>query len=170
MVDERVIAIVRILGLERLHMVLSIKLDHALIIAFVDQWHPKTHSFHLPHGEMTITLQDVEVIMGLPIEGETMVRFMKRTWKTVYDEMLGIQILAENKTVLDGQRIKIKVLVDQIAQPLPLDANEMQVYQYAHCFVLALLGDMVFVDKSGDKVHLMWLEFMQNLRNPPKYS
>ena len=72
--------------------------------------------------------------------------------------------------MLDGQRIKIKVLVDQIAQSLPLDANEMQVYQYAHCFVLALLGDMVFVDKSGDKVHLMWLEFMQNLYNPPKYS
>ena len=72
--------------------------------------------------------------------------------------------------MLDGQRIKIKVLVDQIAQPLPLDANEMQVYQYAHYFVLALLGDMVFVDKSGDKVHLMWLEFMQNLYNPPKYS
>ena len=30
--------------------------------------------------------------------------------------------------------------------------------------------DMVFVDKSGDRVHLMWLEFMQNLYNPPKYS
>ena len=30
--------------------------------------------------------------------------------------------------------------------------------------------DMVFVDKSGDRVHLMWLEFMQNLHNPPKYS
>ena len=28
MVDERVIAIVRLLGLERLHMVPSIKLDH----------------------------------------------------------------------------------------------------------------------------------------------
>ena len=108
--------------------------------------------------------------MGMPIEGEAMVRFMKRTWKTMCDEMLGIQILAKNKTVLDGQRIKIKVLVDRIAQLLSLDANEMQVYQYAHCYVLALLGDMVFVDKSGDRVHLMWLEFMQNLRNPPKYS
>ena len=96
MVDECVIAIVRLLGLERLHMVPSIKLDHALIIAFVEQWHPKTHSFHLPHGEMTITLQDVEVIMEMPIEGETMVRFTKRTWKTMYDEMLGIQIPAKN--------------------------------------------------------------------------
>ena len=58
------IAIVRLLGLEHLHMVPSIKLDHALITEFVERWCPKTHSFHLLHGEMTITLQDVEVIMG----------------------------------------------------------------------------------------------------------
>nr|POF11264.1 serine/threonine-protein phosphatase 7 long form like [Quercus suber] len=72
MVDEHVIAIVRLLGVEHLHMVPSIKFDYVLITAFVEQWHPKTHSFHLPHGEMTITLQDVEVIMGMPIESEAM--------------------------------------------------------------------------------------------------
>ena len=111
-VDEHVIAIVRLLGLERLHMVPSIKLDHALITAFVERWRPETHSFHLPHGEMTITLQDVEVLMGMPIEGETMVGFTKRTCKSVCNEMLGIQIPDENKTMLDGQRIQIKGLVD----------------------------------------------------------
>ena len=84
--------------------------------------------------------------------------------------MLGIQIPNENKTVLDGQRIQIKALVDRISQPLPLDANELQVLRYACCYVLALLGDMVFADKSGDRVHLMWLEIMENLHNLPKYS
>ena len=105
MVDERVITIVRLLGLEHLHVVLSIKLDHALITAFVERWHPETYSFHLPHDEMMITVQDVEVIMAMPIEGEAMVGFTKRTWKSVCNEMLGIQIPDENKTVLDGQRI-----------------------------------------------------------------
>ena len=79
----------------------SIKFDQALITAFVKRWYPKTHSFHLPHGVMTITLQDVEVIMGMPIKGEAMVGSTKRTWKTVCAKMLGIQILDENKTVLD---------------------------------------------------------------------
>ena len=37
MVDDRVLAIVRLLGLEDLHLVPSIQLDHALIIAFVEQ-------------------------------------------------------------------------------------------------------------------------------------
>ena len=93
----------------------SIKFDHALITTFVERWCPKTHSFHLPHGVMMIILQDVEVIMGMPIEGEAMVRSNERTWKTVCAEMLGIQISDENKTMLDGQRIQIKGLVDRIA-------------------------------------------------------
>ena len=148
----------------------SIKLDHALITAFVERWRLETHKFHLPHGEMTITLQDVEVIIGLPIEGEAMVGPSKRTWTDVCAEMLGIQIPNDPQTVLRGQRILIPTIVERIRKPLPSDANEIQVHQYACCYILALLGDMVFLDKSGDRVHLMWLEFMQNLRNPRKYS
>ena len=170
MVDDRVLAIVRLLGLEGLHLVPSIQLDHALITAFVEQWRLETHTFHLPHGEMTITLQDVEVIIGLPIEGEAMVGPSKRTWTDVCAEMLGIQIPNDPQTVLRGQRILIPAIVERIRKPLPPDANEIQVHQYACCYILALLGDMVFLDKSGDRVHLMYLEFMQNFRNPRKYS
>ena len=112
MVNEHVIAIVKLLGLEHLHMVPSIKLDHALIIAFVERWCLETYSFHLPHCEMMITLQDVEVVMVMPIKSEAMVGFTKRTWKFVCNEILGIQIPDENKTVLDGQRIQIKALVN----------------------------------------------------------
>ena len=128
MVDDHVFAIVRLLGLEGLHFVPSIQLDHALITAFVEQRRPETHTFHLPHSEITITLQDVEVIMGLPIEGEAMVGPTKRTWTKVCAEMLGIQIPNGHQTVLKGQRILIPALVDQMRQPLPLDANEIQVH------------------------------------------
>ncbi|RYR47171.1 hypothetical protein Ahy_A07g033116 [Arachis hypogaea] len=31
------------------------------------EWRPKTHKFHLPIGEVTITLKDVTHIIGLPI-------------------------------------------------------------------------------------------------------
>ena len=85
-------------------------------------------------------------------------------------KILGIQIPNDPQTVLKGQRILIPTLVERIRQPLPPDANEIQVHQYARCYILALLRDMVFLDKSEDRVHLMWLEFMQNLRNPRKYS
>ena len=125
MVDDRVLAIVRLLGLEGLHLVPSIQLDHALITAFVERWHPKTHTFHLLHGEMTITLQDVEVIMGLPVEGEAMVGPTQRTLTNVCAEMLGIQIPNDPQNVLRGQRILIPALVERIIEPLPPDANEI---------------------------------------------
>ena len=90
MVNDCVLAIVRLFGLEGLHLVPSIQLDHALITAFVERWRLETHKFHLPHGEMMIILQDVEVIMGSPIEGEAMVGPTKKTWTDVCAEMLGI--------------------------------------------------------------------------------
>ncbi|KAL8485476.1 hypothetical protein ACS0TY_027683 [Phlomoides rotata] len=49
------------------------KLDRHLITALVERWHPKTHTFHFPLGEVTITLQDVAIIWGLSIEGEPII-------------------------------------------------------------------------------------------------
>ncbi|KAL4321179.1 hypothetical protein AHAS_Ahas14G0084600 [Arachis hypogaea] len=45
------------------------KLDEPLISAFMEQWRPETHIFHMPFGECTITLQDVAYQFDLPIDG-----------------------------------------------------------------------------------------------------
>nr|XP_004494004.1 protein MAIN-LIKE 1-like [Cicer arietinum] len=45
-------------------------IDNNLIYAFVEIWHSETSSFHIPFGEMTITLDDVANLLGLPIRGE----------------------------------------------------------------------------------------------------
>ena len=46
-----------------------VTLDWALITSLVERWCLETHTFHLPVGEMTITLQDVVIILGLRIHG-----------------------------------------------------------------------------------------------------
>ena len=46
----------------------------------------------------------------------------------------------------------------------------MVVHQYARCYILALLADTIFADKFGDRVHMMWLQMLSDLRNPPQYS
>ncbi|XP_057426421.1 uncharacterized protein LOC130719832 [Lotus japonicus] len=48
----------------------SPSVDQSIISAFVERWHPETSSFHLPWGEMTITLEDVSALLHLPVEGE----------------------------------------------------------------------------------------------------
>ena len=65
--------IIKLLRLEGLFRAPSREIDHCLISALVERWRLETHTFHLPHGEMSITLQDVEVIYELPIEGEVLV-------------------------------------------------------------------------------------------------
>jgi len=44
-------------------------MDAPLLTAFVDRSKPETQTFHLPCGEVSITLQDVAMILGLPLEG-----------------------------------------------------------------------------------------------------
>ncbi|KAJ1433523.1 Aminotransferase-like, plant mobile domain [Sesbania bispinosa] len=43
--------------------------DKGLLSAFAERWHRDTCSFHLPLGEMTITLDDVSSLLHLPITG-----------------------------------------------------------------------------------------------------
>src|SRR5947207_6933820 len=46
------------------------QLDRSLLTALVDRWRPEMHTFHLPCGEMALTLQDVAYLLGLPLVGE----------------------------------------------------------------------------------------------------
>ncbi|XP_050286610.1 serine/threonine-protein phosphatase 7 long form homolog isoform X3 [Quercus robur] len=172
MQDNRVIDIIKLLRLEGLFRVTSREIDHCLITALVERSRPETHTFHLPHGEMSIILQDVEVIFGLPIDGEVLVGLTTvedGDWSQVCGELLGFTPPNDNKTLV-GQRILISRLVEAIATPLPHDATEIQIHQYARCYILALVEDKLFMDKSGDRVHLMFLDFMRNLRDPRQYS
>ena len=105
--------------------------------------------------------------MGIPIDGEAIVGTTDKVWATECRSMLGIN---PTGTVLQGQRILIKKLLDKIDQGLPDDAAEVDVHRYARCYILALLADTIFADKSGDRVHMMWLQMLSDLRNPPQYS
>ncbi|KAK9148391.1 hypothetical protein Scep_007148 [Stephania cephalantha] len=41
-----------------------------LILAFVERWQPNTNTFHLPFGEMSITLEDVSLLLHIPVTGK----------------------------------------------------------------------------------------------------
>ena len=56
MVENRVVDIIKALGLEGLLRTPGREIDHGLITALVERWRPETHTFHMPHGKVTNTL------------------------------------------------------------------------------------------------------------------
>jgi hypothetical protein len=65
-------------------------LDLGLLTALVDRWRPETHTFHLQCGEMTVTLQDTAMILGLPVEGTAVTGEAVAAWPAMVEAMLGI--------------------------------------------------------------------------------
>ena len=121
---NRVIDIIKLVGLEGLFRAPFREMDHCLISALIERWQPETHTFHLPHGEMSITLEDVEVIVGLPIDGEVLVGLtIVENWRQLCVELLGFGVSENDNKTLVGLRIHISHLVKRIAEPLPHDAN-----------------------------------------------
>ncbi|XP_063943066.1 protein MAIN-LIKE 1-like [Daucus carota subsp. sativus] len=55
------------------------------------EWRPETNTFHFPFGEITITLEDVYMLMGLPISGRALT-FMdlatpQQYWLTQWEDL-----------------------------------------------------------------------------------
>jgi hypothetical protein len=79
------------------------------------------------HSEMTITLQDVSVMLGLPVDGEVLVGTIDLNWSKLCLQLLGVSPPPNN---LDGSRLNMKWLQDTFGV-LPNNANEVIVQQYA---------------------------------------
>jgi len=45
-------------------------ISHILVCAMTERWHQETNNFHLPVGEMTITLDDVASLLDISIAGQ----------------------------------------------------------------------------------------------------
>ena len=115
---------------------------------------------------MTITLQDMEVMLGLPIDGWPVVQSTDLKWPDLYDELLGAIPLSDK---LDGCRLSMTWLNEQFGV-LPDDVDEVIVQRYAWPYILKMLGGSVFADTFGDKVHLIWLKFLEDFDTAGEYS
>lgn len=63
--DRAWLTLVDASGIQQLHDATIQRPNHALLTAFLERWSPETNSFHMPWGEMTITLHDVSQILGM---------------------------------------------------------------------------------------------------------
>ncbi|MBA0669494.1 hypothetical protein Goklo_029341 [Gossypium klotzschianum] len=89
------------------------KLDPKLISMLIERWRPDTHTFHLPCRECTITLEDVNLQLGLPVDGYAVTGSVQSgDWGAVYYELLGA--IPEN---INRGRIEMGWLQDTFPNP-----------------------------------------------------
>ncbi|QHO01815.1 Serine/threonine protein phosphatase 7 long form isogeny [Arachis hypogaea] len=107
--------------------------DNFLISALVERWRPETHMFHLPWGEVTITLQNVAYHLGLHAHGNP-VRGFLRDFGRWY-----------NMEKWD--------MVEQLLGARPSAASQRK-----ESFTLKL----VWLHKSNNLVHVWWLPLLRD--------
>ena len=122
-----------------------IMIDWLLITCLVERWQPETHTFHVPVGEMTITLQDVAIILGLRIDGPAVTRTCVLDVAELCGELLGVTPPFD---ALRGSAISIQWLCQQLSTLRP-DVDDVDLERSACGFILALKGSFLFEDKKG---------------------
>ena len=169
--DGRIIQLLRTTGFYGAYRLRYIQLDWHLITALVERWRVETHTFHLPVGEATITLQDTAVLLGLPVDGMPVcgvdiVRDVQQ-WSDICTELLGFTPV---DGAIDKSTLRLSALVEHLAHGIPADATDHFIASYTRSYILLLIGGFLFSDKSSSRVKLMFLPLLRDLHAAGTYS
>ncbi|WKA03198.1 hypothetical protein VitviT2T_021322 [Vitis vinifera] len=148
------------------YRVKHISLDWSLITSLVERWQPETHTFHLPIGDMTVTLQDVAMILGLRIHEPPITGTCDIDWSLLCSELLGV---VPPPSQIRGSSISARWLCEQFSYP-PAGVDDVILQCYARAFILALLGGALFANKTGTHVQLCYLPLLRNFTEISHYS
>ncbi|KAE8783130.1 serine threonine-protein phosphatase 7 [Hordeum vulgare] len=67
-------------------------LNATTLTALTDHRRPETYSFHISLGEMTITLENIDMITGLPIEGRALIGKVRYDgWRQWVAALVGVE-------------------------------------------------------------------------------
>lgn len=170
-IPDRVAHYIQLAGFEGILQCGYVQIDHALITALVERWRPETHTFHFSVGEATVTLQDVEVLWGLRIDGEPVIGAdINRSvdeWTSMCQHLLGF---IPPTGAIKGGRIKVGCLAHALDVSLTSDAPDEACIQRARIYIMLLFGGLLFSDKSGGAMPLIYLPMLEDLKVTQLYS
>ncbi|WVZ92324.1 hypothetical protein U9M48_038399 [Paspalum notatum var. saurae] len=120
-------------------------LDLALLTALVDRWRSETHTLHLPCGEMTITLEDTAMILGLPVDGSPVIHSLDPVaWPAPPQRVSGDRSTRTSGVTTGWLRQHFGVC--------PPDAGPVQVEWHARGWLWYLLACFLLPDSSRNTV------------------
>ncbi|CAN1191097.1 Beta-amyrin synthase [Linum perenne] len=151
-------------SLDKLRDYLDFTPDHELITALVERWRPETSTFHLYHGEATITLEDVHFLTGLSIVG-VLVESQRRIPTVDSDLQIYVEQLLRKKPStadLSAGRVKMTWLRNHFGT-IRGDADQETIEQHCRAYILDFFGSCIFADRSGSHASLFFLPLLEDM-------
>ncbi|XP_073120213.1 serine/threonine-protein phosphatase 7 long form homolog [Henckelia pumila] len=138
----------------------------------VERWHRETHTFHLPVGETTITLQDVAIIWGLNIDGIPITgvdtAYTKNKLQQRYLYWLGF--MPEANKIKGGHLSLTAIRKHCLDHMINDESTDDDVVKYSRCVALLIIGGCMFSDSESSAVKLMYLSFLEDIDMVNTYS
>ncbi|XVE78349.1 hypothetical protein DITRI_Ditri13aG0137800 [Diplodiscus trichospermus] len=160
------IVLVEKAGFGYLRKMPAIGLDNPLISALVERWRKETNTFHFTVGEMTVTLEDVAYLLGLPIDGKPVIGITHTSCDTVCEKYLG---KAPGSAHTSGGMVKLSWLKSFFSH-CPQDASVEEIERHTRAYLLYVLGSTIFSTTTGNKVPIMYLPLFNNFDDAGKYA
>ncbi|KAK1278401.1 hypothetical protein QJS04_geneDACA023077 [Acorus gramineus] len=144
-------------------------LNSPIITAMVERWHLKTNSFYFPFGEMTITLNDVTQIVGIPVMGKAIYGSTSMDIDEAAElvkECLNLSMteIREELRLHNGCALKLKWLRGKLANKSSL-LPEQHIDFVVRGYLLFVLGCTIFSDKTGSTVPTSYLRYLVDVQN-----
>jgi hypothetical protein len=152
---------------------------HALLMTLCERWHPETGTFHMPLGEMTVTLDDVASLMHLQIGG----RMLSHPKKMLRHEAAALMVRHLGVSQQEAEKIcgeeydgyisysKLRQLytthlgraniLANTEDPTELGELERVRKFCVRCYLLYLVGCLLFGDRSNKRIELVYLTTMR---------
>ncbi|XP_019246455.1 PREDICTED: serine/threonine-protein phosphatase 7 long form homolog [Nicotiana attenuata] len=134
-----------------------LQFDWALITTMIERWRPETHTFHLPIGEATITLEDVEVLFRLTVDG--------LPWLTGFQPAEETLLSGFSRSQLTPVQQHLEARDAEITDDSPPEVID----RYTRLLLL-MFGGVLFPNTSENLVSLKFLHHLERLDDLPGYS
>lgn len=150
-----------------------LQLDWSLAMALIERWRAQTHTLHLSIGEATVTLQDMEVLYGLPI---ALPPGMRKMTLVQYLDMLQrlTAFWPEDENVLYGTShfllMTIRLWLEALHPQIDGDTPDYHVERYTRLLLLLLFGGVLFSNTSRNLVSLRFIHHLERVDDLPQYS
>ncbi|QHO40723.1 uncharacterized protein DS421_5g139590 [Arachis hypogaea] len=166
--DDRVEEHLHFTGFYHASQIGIVQCQKALVYTLVKRWHPDTHTFHLLIGECAVTLEDVAMILGLPMDGLPVTRMTISSVEALEAECLHQFGAAPRMSECRGSGIKLTWLRD-LKERLQLTDEENK-QRHVKCHIILLLDTILLGDKSGSSVHWKFLPLLRDFGSIAQFS